>query len=553
MVNRIIVYWGTGEVSNNIVCQNILLSPSFYIDNSIEKSGKYFHGKIIRHPSQVDDWKKYYVIVATDYFKDIAKQLRGYGLKEKEDFLYYKDTSNNINEERLVSEVFRFVEEMEEKKCEYQNRIIIFADFISYDRGICNFVNQWDKKAGGHRLLLFSEATWLSMEVTKSKMEVDTLILPQMFGKNRYLKKSDKVIDFESAEAHMGYKKERKGRFKEECEEKDYLKWSAENLRLRHNDMEKNYEYLFCHYTVFLVERILDELRPRKVILWNAFQAFHHIIRNLCNKHGIEVAYMEFGNIPGTVFVESYGQMGESFPACETEKFMSISVMDDDIEAAGKIRKFLKETELNRNIQPDKGIVEELRKKMNKGRPVIFYAGQNDFESGMQPYCENARKYHSPVFTGSYDAAEYLSEICEKNDWNFIFKPHPVMNMFTGDYGKKLKGTTIVVEKANINELVDFADVTVTILSTVCYISLIRERPTLLLGCTQLRDKGCTYQAFDKNNIEAELRRALAEGFTESQKRAFEKHMIQLIKYCSYYDLQIRNVKYGKELDDIIS
>jgi len=532
---RRVVYWGTGEISTNLSLEKVLPEAECYIDNSIEKRGKDLLGKSILHPLDIQDWKCWYIVIATDYYIEIANQLVSYGLTEREDFIYYKDFFDDASTEGLIDEVINSIKSLEGKYKEFQNKILIFADFVSYDKGICHFVNQWDKLLGQHKLLLFSEATWLSMEQTKKKIGIDCFILPKMFGKNYYPKKEPQ--------------KDIRENYEEECLDIDYMCYAARNLRMRHADMQQGYEYLFCHYAVFFIEAVLQQFHPKEVVVWNAFHAFHHIICNLCEKYQVKIIYMEFGNIPGTIFMEKVGQMGESLPARYPETFLQIQVTKEELCKAARIRDHLRNTGLNRNTQPEESIEEDMNRKIKKGRPVIFYAGQNDFESGLQPYNENARQFHSPVFKSSLEAAIALAGICDKNDWNFIYKPHPIMDMFSEKKDRILPKSAIVIYKANINELIDFSDVTITILSTVCYTSLIRGKATLMLGYTQLKDKGCTYQAFQMNQIESTLKLALRSGFTQTQETAFIKHISQLLKYNSYYDLKERDLIYGKSLE----
>jgi CDP-glycerol glycerophosphotransferase (TagB/SpsB family) len=195
--------------------------------------------------------------------------------------------------------------------------------------------------------------------------------------------------------------------------------------------------------------------------------------------------------------------------------------------------------------------MEIVKSKLKPGRPVIFYAGQNDFESGLQPYNENSKKYHSPVFSSSAAAALFLAELCDKNQWNFIYKPHPIMKMFDNN-SVTLPASAIEVGLIDINDLIDISDLVITILSTVGYISLIRHKPTLMLGYTQLKDKGCTYQAFSLSLIEDEIKNALQHGFSLNQKQAFTKHIAQMLKYCSYDDYSDRPIRYGRKIEELM-
>jgi hypothetical protein len=244
--------------------------------------------------------------------------------------------------------------------------------------------------------------------------------------------------------------------------------------------------------------------------------------------------------------------MGESEISRDPQMLLRKEVSEKDLYHANRIWDYLYKSKLNRNVQPDNNELISIREKINPNWPTIFYAGQNDFESGMQPYTENSRKFHSPCFQTSIEAAIYLGNLAKKNKWNFIFKLHPLMRQFISSE-QYMPNNVIRVDNININDIVEIADLNITILSTVSYVSLIRKKATLMLGYIQLKDKGCTYQAFEKENIEQIINIALKEGFTKNQSDAFCLHIAQLVKYYLLDDLQDRSIRYGRDISQILN
>jgi len=159
--------------------------------------------------------------------------------------------------------------------------------------------------------------------------------------------------------------------------------------------------------------------------------------------------------------------------------------------------RFLKQRGLNCNIQLLYSVTDAQLAHYRSGRKTVVYMGQNDFESGMCPYTRNARQYHSSVFKTTLEALEYLSVLAIKDNWNLIFKPHPLVVSLGHTYKGKQKNIDIVSD-VNVNMLIDRADLVITILSQAAYIALFREKSVLMLGYTQLRGKQCTYEAFVK-------------------------------------------------------
>lgn len=173
--------------------------------------------------------------------------------------------------------------------------------------------------------------------------------------------------------------------------------------------------------------------------------------------------------------------------------------------------------------------------------------GQNDFESGICPYTRKARRYHSPIFRTTLEALEFLSVLAVKDNWNLIFKPHPIMASLGHDCKEKQDRIDIVSD-VNVNRLIDRVDLVATILSQSAYIALIREKPVLMLGYTQLRGKRCTYEAFAKRHISSKILTALEKGYTEKQKTQFIRHVAQLLNYYLYDDGVEREIRFGREL-----
>ncbi|WP_154651771.1 hypothetical protein [Sediminispirochaeta bajacaliforniensis] len=312
--------------------------------------------------------------------------------------------------------------------------------------------------------------------------------------------------------------------------------------------MGKGYpEHFACGAWQYL-NKVVSILEPKGVMMWNGFHAFHHVLRGVCKKREINPFFMEFGSLPGTYVIEQGGQMGESYPARKYREFLNLSVTNEELDSAYKVWAYLYSSRLNRRKQPSNNNINDLKSRLKPGRPIIFYAGQNDYESGFYPYTEQTKEHHSPIFSSSDAAAFFLAELAIKNNWNLVYKPHPMIAKFTNRnfYHEQV----IEIDEIDINELIDLADITVTIFSQTAYVSLIRKKPTVTLGYTQLRGKGCTYEAFDRNLVENTLIEALEKGFTSEQHTAFAKHIAQMLHYSLLSDkYSHETMSYGANID----
>lgn len=506
--------WGTGNVSEHLLRNHPSIHPNIFIDNNEEKCRHFFHDTQVMHPSEIKDWHRYFIIVAVDNYADIRSELLKHQLSEDVDFAWYRDWLLRQNEDTLFSEAEDFIQFIDDM--EYQRKNLLFSDFLAYDKGICSYVNELAKH--GVPLVLMSEAGWIDKEEAKNKMDIPVVKLPLILSHGQYLKQIPITSTHFVEMKHV-------------VDGSDVLKMAAQQLRGQYPGMAEDYEFAVCYYADKIIRAIIHRWYPTGIILWNSFYAFHTIIRHIAEENDIPLKYMEFGNIPGTFFFESMGQMGESQPARFYDEFLKIPVTDEEYARAESWIADIRKSGLNRNVQPKNDSIEKIKLCLREDSPTILYAGQNDYESGIQPYTENSRIFHSPVFSSSNDAAVFLEKLCKHKNWNFIYKPHPMM---MNNFDKRFfQDSTIIANNVNLNELIDISDVLVTILSTVSYIALIRGKPVVMLGYTQLKGKGCTYEAFDTGEIETKIYEAMHYGYNLEIKKSFIKHTVQMGKYYS--------------------
>lgn len=419
-----------------------------------------------------------------------------------------------------------------------KRNILVAGDMVSFDKGVCRYLNMLSERLHqkGYNLVLLSEAVLAPDELLKKRISFAACKVPDVLGKN-YYKKNCKVDTPDD--------------ITELITRTDYLSWAVENWTMRHSDMDQSYAQMLAGIAHIYYNQVFDYLRPCGMVLWNEFHALHHIIKGIACDRGIPVFYMEFGSIPGTFAFESSGQMGESYPAVKYKEFAGQPVSEEELQRAGEIWEYLKQSKLNRNVQNSSEHEKKVLHALDTDKPIVFLAGQNDFESGLCPYREHTKKYHSPVFKSSYEALLYFAELAEKNNWTLLYKPHPIVYAL-GSQTEKIPRHVIVLNEMDIHELIDAADVTVTILSQVGYVSTIREKATVMLGYTQLRGKSCTYEAFQKDGIEETLKRAIKDRFQNGQQQAFLKHLAQMVKYYLYDDLSDRKLRYGQPLERMV-
>lgn len=447
--------------------------------------------------------------------------------EEKQEYLCYhtfEDVLNNFESGLSSLKEYNF------DLCKNIETLICGA-MAAFDKGLTHFLNTF--YANNPNTFLLSEVTAQYRRYTKEKVKMPHICTPHLLAKEILIV----GMDIPTTDEMQCL-----------CSQKSYVKEAITNLQLRHPNMGDGYAIAWGYYAYKYIFELIQKLNPKRVILWNEFYAFHIIFRGICKEMGITVSYMEFGCIPGTICIEGQGQQGESIPARDFKKYRNKWINCKEYSKCDVILEYLKQSGLNRNIQPHNKICSDILKYYNASYKTITYFGQNDFESGMIPYTKQTYEFHSPIFQSSLKCLEYLSILAIKNKWNLIFKPHPTMVALGND--KTVVGHDIISD-VDINTIIDFSDLTITILSQSAYISLIRNKPVLMLGYTQLRGKGCTYEAFKKSNIEKQINKALKYGYTTKQKKAFKKHVAQLLRYYLYDDLTHEDFPFGRQVEKI--
>lgn len=410
--------------------------------------------------------------------------------------------------------------------------VLFFGHNAAFDKGTCSYINHVAENTN-YDYLFVSEAPHISRQVLEEKIFIDYKVVQYVPMNNCYHKNIDMPVDKELSDW---------------IKSKNYIKETVESIRKRFPDMGKNYPDHLTRYLYHFYEELLDTYsvggKGIAVIAWNEFTSMHYLLKNICQEKNIPILYFEFGVLPGTLCLETRGQMGESDVAVNDTQFMNLVVSDNQIQNATKLIQHLKENGLNRNPQPVNDEVSKLKKYIDNGRPTVVYFGQNDYESGIYPYTKISKSYHSPIFKSSDEAAIVLEKVCKKQGYNFIYKPHPTIYAMYGA-PKGFSKETIIVDKVNLDELIDLSTVTVTILSQTAYVSLIRGKPVIMLGYNQLRGKACTYECFDEKDLEKTLMDAVHHGLTSEQKSAFIRHVAQLNRYYLFDDEQKTGESWG--------
>lgn len=435
---------------------------------------------------------------------------------------------------------------------QYIGRATINKELQELLREIEVYPRQTDKKlilVTGH-ILMEKKAPFLTLlkAIAEQMQDVEFLILDEARLEREVDLAGIKRMEIPNIYKSANYIFRDEEKLEKLFSEKDYMFRSLQNMVQRGRPQFFSQNLLSVYYEIYL--KTAQCLKPDLVLLWSKFSAVHSMCDEVFKENGINVNYLEYGSLPGTYGIENFGQMGESFPARDYDSFLKLPVSEEEVKLAGAVWEYLHESGLNRNQQTQDDVVQRVKESMNPEWPVVLFAGNLDYDSGIVPYTLQSQTYHSPVFQTSAEALNYLAVLAEKNHWNLVFKPHPAIASRYDKY--KIPQNVIFISEGNLNSLIDFADVIVTIMSQTAYVSCIRKRPAVMLGYNQLRGKGCVYEAYELGKIENTIKTAIDHGFTQEQQSAFQKHMAQMCKYYLYDDQSGKAIKYGKSPEQAV-
>ncbi len=168
-----------------------------------------------------------------------------------------------------------------------------------------------------------------------------------------------------------------------------------------------------------------------------------------------------------------------------------------------------------------------LESRRRLGLRTVFYAGVNDWQSGNLP-CDHPRaRSHAPHYRDTLDGLAALLATAERQDFLVLFKPHP--NLFPRPLDIR-HDRLIHVREAAATDCILGTDATVTLLSSLAYISLAHRKPTVLLGRNTLSGVHAAHELDDYADLDACMAAALAGEGSDRRNDAFERHVAALLQ-----------------------
>lgn len=526
---RKLVYWGAGDIGRLCAEQYPDVKPDFFIDSNRGTEMRTYCGVPVKTPDEIEDWGEIFVVITLTAIGEIEKILQEKKLVRNNDYARYKDFFSVYNES-LADKVLK-VESFMEKRREYEGSILIIAPvFISrVSKDLIHFFKEYGEKRRPHKCILLADLQVMSEKTAEEIMGYPVFDFSEICYWNGIVRPSMN-IDISSF-TH------------ENTLTADEKTWILD-LEERKTYDSKELSYKITAEIFWYFKNVFLLIRPSKVLIWSGWERQSCIAARLAQTMKIPFGYMEHGWIPGTVQFDKYW-------VDEQYKYASEPEIDLKIENKGMLLKQIKEFIIHSKIDTGKYRETEADnrslQRIDKNKKTIFFAGTDDASIGFNPMSDYWKNYILPPFPSTEDAAVFIAEMCKKNNWNFVFKPHP--NIAAQSNIDKLDSSIIQVKYTEIDRLIQMADVILSVTSKLEYKVLMYQKPLVKLGRSTLYKKGCCYEISDKTEIEPQVKIALKQGMTDEQNKIFESHLAQLLTYHLWDDLTGRELRYGLSLE----
>ncbi len=519
-----IVFWGSGKIGVWCLGQHADIVPLFLIDSFSEQ--KMVCGKEVKHPDEIEDWTLYYIVITTKKYQEIETILQGKGLHKNSDYSWYQDFFS-CHRPRIEENMDLI--RMYAKQCDGALRpimLVIPTANMRNQKSFFTFLKEYIRRRKPRKVVVFTQLEVISREKFAQKFDCQVINMPDIFGRD----KLEYEMDFPFADNLSA----------RECEWLEHL--GKRKVSSNEQESLKYSEALYCYYRAVIIV-----LKPCKILIWGNWTRESYILGHLADIYGIKHGYMEHGWIPGTTQFDPQGIAGQGIYAVKPDVLDEIVITQKEIMEIQKIKRYVIEKQLDTRVFRKTEADEKELKKIDSPKKTIFLIGMDEAGMGMNHQDSYWKRYISNVYESVQEVLIDLIKICDSNNLNLIFKPHPgnkIQNIPGDDLNK-----VVYVKDASIDELIQISDVMVSIASAVDYKVLMYGKPLIQVGETGLKGKGCSYEVTSRGHMESAVLNALVAGMTAEQIRNYDQFLAKLLKRYLWDDMSEKEIAYGLTLD----
>lgn len=519
------VFWGIGNICRAYLDNDNNIIPEFFIDSNYY--GERFYGKPVFSPDVIDDWSQLFIIIMCKMNGDIVDFLKEKGLNLKTDFVTYDMLCNNkkitYNESLMVCRDLM-------SRSHYDNLTLLFLPIFNMrsNKTMFHFIDAYQRAHKCEQYIIFTDRDGVDATGTIKKYAwtvIDLPVLAHWFETDEYRNVLKKELA-EFSKGKVNYEK-----IEEIIRKKDT------------QDINNTRECLMLMYEYY--GKLFEIMKPKRMVVWGGWDYRCYILGQLASERKIPVRFMEYGWIPGTYQLDRRGIQGQGEYAVDSKRLLNTVVLEKEIKQVKMLKTFILSSKKDTVVSHETITDDESLSKLNPDKKTVFVAGMDDAGMKMNPKSDYWYHYVSHCFQSTKEMLIFIYDICRRNDWNLIFKPHPRHNKGNLFDITDIGSDIIFILDRDVDSLIQIADVTVCMASAVEYKVLMYGKPLVSVGRSAIQGKKCAYEVKNKNEIETVMREAVNKGMAKAQETNFDIHLAQLLKTSHWDDLSEKDIRYG--------
>jgi len=268
---------------------------------------------------------------------------------------------------------------------------------------------------------------------------------------------------------------------------------------------------------------LLHVVRPQVTLVWNGWSVENAALALMARCLGSEVLFVERGPLPETLQVDPDGVNGGSAFAAQPFRSEASTLSPEAEQAVAAYARRLRRGGESAWEQPARQATSTLRARLGippTGR-VVFFPGQVTSDTNLVLL--------SPHFKSNAEVMQFLGEVLrDHQDWWLVVKPHPkaVDRIEAPD---ALGRRCVICTDVHVHDLIEIADLVVTINSSVGVESVLFGKPVLQLGRGLMSNKGVVYEPAGRREAETAIAKLLmgnAEPIAEARRKSFMHQLI---------------------------
>lgn len=294
--------------------------------------------------------------------------------------------------------------------------------------------------------------------------------------------------------------------------------------------------------------RSLNISKKDIVINWGENQTGQRLIAFFAHRSGAKLITSEYGELQRTVFVSESGMFHKAWPYKKAAMFSKLPVSVQDREKAKSYLHNLFGQKISNKTYTDSLTIKE--KILSFNRPVVYVNGVELFASGLTPRILRSSHEYSPKFNSNRHLLKSVLKAAAANNWTVLYKDHPntlayyPLGVITDIKDDRL----VILDNVDIYEVMDIADVTVTLGSKVSLLSLSCNVPVVLIGPYTMSEEQISWGLIESTDVEAAIIKALKRKGVDQE--GFIDYTTRMLKYY-LYELEESNTLFGRNNSNV--